>query len=117
MTSSSPPGVSRGDVILVPYPFTDLTGSKQRPAVIVSDTPYNLGGADVIVAQVSSNIAAGRPDDCVLTDWAGAGLQFPSVVRPKLATLQKTVIRQTLGSLNPVDMVRVDANLKWLLRL
>lgn len=48
----------QGEVILVPFPFSDQTITKQRPAVIVSSNEYNAKRADVIIAAITSNITA-----------------------------------------------------------
>ena len=47
---------SFGDVVLVPFPFTNQTGSKKRPAVVVSSDVYNGRGRDLIVMAVTRRI-------------------------------------------------------------
>ena len=44
----------RGDVVLVPFPFTDLSDTKRRPALILSSGAYNEATGDVIIAQITS---------------------------------------------------------------
>jgi mRNA interferase MazF len=48
----------QGDVLLVPYPFTDQTGSKQRPAVVISSLTYNQAHPDIILPPITSQIKA-----------------------------------------------------------
>jgi mRNA interferase MazF len=48
----------RGDIILVAFPFTDLTSTKQRPALVVSSDALNATSGDVLVAAISSQIPA-----------------------------------------------------------
>lgn len=48
----------RGDVVLVPFDFTDRSGSKRRPAVVVSIDRYNQGTPDVLIAAVTGNLTA-----------------------------------------------------------
>ena len=48
----------RGDIIPVPFPFTDLSSAKQRPALVVSSDALNAAGDDVLVAAITSQIAA-----------------------------------------------------------
>jgi mRNA-degrading endonuclease toxin of MazEF toxin-antitoxin module len=47
---------SQGDVVLVPFPFTDLSAVKQRPALVLSPDRLNKGRIDVIVAAITSQI-------------------------------------------------------------
>jgi mRNA interferase MazF len=71
---------SFGDVVLVPFPFTDQTASKKRPAVVVSANAYQQGRPDVIVMAVTSQILrpAGALGESLISDWQGAGLLKPS---------------------------------------
>jgi mRNA interferase MazF len=48
----------RGDVVLVPFPFTDLTSAKQRPALVVSADAFNSTRDDVLVAAITSQVPA-----------------------------------------------------------
>jgi len=47
-----------GDIILVPFPFTDQSTTKKRPAVIVSSTQYNQKRSDVVIMAVTSQVHA-----------------------------------------------------------
>lgn len=108
--------LQRGDVVLVPFPFTDLSGRKVRPAVIVSPDPL---GHDVLVAFVSSVI----PDHPQPTEWLlaethpefpQAGLKCPSVLKAdKLLTLHRALILRRLGHLGPRAQSELDRRLLW----
>ena len=52
--------LKRGDIVLVPFPFTDLTAEKLRPAVIVSSDPQEL---DVVIAFISSIVRSGEASE------------------------------------------------------
>jgi mRNA interferase MazF len=108
----------RGDVVLVPFPFTDLSGVKIRPALVVSDDSYNAATKDVIVAQITGNIN-GRPrfGDYHITGWQAVGLRAPSLVRAKLATLATRRIRETVGQFPSIDMQAVESSLRTALRV
>ena len=54
MPSTTP--YKRGDIVLVLFPFTDLTSSKRRPALVVSPDPFNDGMQDVVLAAITSQI-------------------------------------------------------------
>jgi PemK-like, MazF-like toxin of type II toxin-antitoxin system len=74
---------SAGEVLLLSFPFTDVTGAKRRPALVLLDL-----GDDIVVARVTSQLTQTNYD-VELTDWQREGLLFPSIVRiHKLATLE-----------------------------
>lgn len=108
----------RGDVVLVPFPFSDLSGIKNRPALVVSDDKYNAATNDVIVAQITGNVS-GQPrfGDYQITGWQAVGLRAPSLVRAKLATLATRRIRKTLGQFPSIDMQAVESSLRTALRV
>ena len=85
-----------GQVILLPFPFSDLSGSKLRPALLVAD----VGRGDWIACQITSNPYA---DTCAIeltnTDFALGGLQRVSYVRPgKLFTASAVLFAVTAGT-------------------
>ncbi len=93
-----------GDVVLVPFPFTSQTASKQRPAVIVSSLAYNRVKPDVVLMAITSQF---RPSPALgevwLRDWQAAGLLKPSAVKPVFATLLQALLIRRLGTLALVD--------------
>ena len=92
---SSP--VTRGSVILVRFPFSDLSDSKRRPAVVLAD----VGRGDFVLAQVTSKPYA-DPDAVELTgaSFARGGLSLTSYARPgKLFTANEALIAQEVGAL------------------
>ncbi|MCG3188105.1 MAG: hypothetical protein IOMNBAOH_02829 [Rhodocyclaceae bacterium] len=97
-----------GTVLLVPFPFTNQQGAKPRPAAVVSSPDYNDARPDVILmpitSQVRSSLAFG---EVMLADWQAAGLLKPSVAKPVLFTLEKALIRKTLGQLSVADQDRL----------
>ncbi len=93
-----------GDVVLVPFPFTNQMTSKQRPAVIVSQRAYARSRPDVVVMAITSQIRASLGfADTLLTDWQSANLLKPSVVKPVLATLEQGLVIKQLGQLSAAD--------------
>jgi mRNA interferase MazF len=98
-----------GDVVLVPFPFTDQSSIKKRPAVIVSSTTYNRDRPDIIILAVTSQIAApSQIGTFLVKDWKAAGLLKPSVVKPIITTLQKTLVKKKLGRLIGHDIERLQ---------
>ncbi len=96
----------QGDVVLVPFPFTDQTGSKQRPAVVVSGEQYNRMHLDVILAPITSQPPASR-DDVEVIQWQAAGLLKPSSVKPLLGSFDAALVRRRLGALSAPDLAHV----------
>ena len=101
----------KGDIVLVPFPFTDLSASKTRPAVVVSVEAFEIATGSVTVAMVTSQ-SCDTPFDCPLDDWRQANLRLPSWVRPKLATLHPSLVRYCPGRLSSGDLARVDQRLR-----
>lgn len=106
----------RGQVVRVPFPFTDRTASKNRPALVLSDAAaFNAPAGHVVLAMITSAKNPPWPLDCPIEDLAAAGLPAPSVVRAKLFTLDVRLIRGTLGRLGAADAARVHHTLAQLL--
>lgn len=96
----------RGDVVLLPFPFTDLSAIKTRPAVVVSVSDFERATRDFTVAMITSSLQA-TPYDYELVDWKKANLLFPSWVRAKLVTLSPTLVRHRPGRLSSRDSAEV----------
>lgn len=93
-----------GHVVLVPFPFTDLTATKQRPALVVSSTSFNQSHPDIIVLAITSQQTTTlTPDEFFLSEkeQSDAGLPKPSKVKTeKIITIDKNLIRKTLGQIS-----------------
>ena len=108
--------MSKGTIVLVPFPFTDLSGQKVRPALILSSSKYR---EDCVVAFISSL----RQKKLLLFDIPllasrTNGLKMDSVIKiDKIATLQKKTVLGTLGTLELSYLTIVNMKLKNLFRL
>jgi len=113
--TKSAASLSRGTIVLVPFPFTDLSGNKVRPALVVSVD--NARGADVVVLFISSKIAlSNKKEDIKISDSTATGLKMPSVIKcRKFATLDKVIVLGELGKISPLIMKQVDANIRQML--
>ena len=105
----------KGKIVLVPFPFDDLTAGKVRPALCLTDS---IGlHQHVVVAFISSQMpASAMATDIVLSpnqkDFAATGLRVPSVVRlHRLVTLTSAIISRELGYLPPELQREVDRKL------
>lgn len=94
-----------GDVVLVPFPFSDLSETKVRPALVLAD----VGRGDWILCQITSN-AYGDPLAVPLSaaDFQSGGLLTASVARPgKLFTANNSLLRRTVGTLHGTHFQRI----------
>ena len=87
----------KGDVVIITFPFSDLSSSKKRPAFVVADLP----GDDIIVCQITSK---SKSDPFALpiaaSDFISGGLPVDSFIRPnKLFTADKNLILSVAGNL------------------
>jgi mRNA interferase MazF len=108
----------RGDVVLVPFPFSDLSTTKVRPAVVVSSALYHATEPDLLLAALTSRVAVSpSPLDYVLNDWRAAGLRYPSALKPVLFTLDPARVLHHIGALTSMDLAEVDQRLRRALEL
>jgi mRNA interferase MazF len=93
----------QGDVVLVPFPFTDLSTTKQRPALVVSSDALNSTREDVIVAAITSQVPAHLASDEFLippSELKSCGLPKASIVRlSKIVTLHQQLIIKAIGAM------------------
>lgn len=102
-----------GDVVLVPFPFTDQSSSKRRPAVVVSSSAHIRGTGDLVILAISSQ--RGRPVDLEVRDWQEAGLLKPSVFKPVVTTIESSLILKKLGALTGRDLSTLRQMIDFLL--
>lgn len=93
-------GIPFGAIVLTDFPFTDLTATKRRPALVISTD--NDRRTDVIVAYITS-IPRGDPDAMAMAPTSRTGLKVESSVRfDKIATINKNIIAGRIGHADPV---------------
>jgi mRNA interferase MazF len=108
--------LSHGDIVLVPFPFTDLTATKRRPAVVVSSRDYNSARRDVVLMAVTSQLRSSQEfGEVWISDWQGAGLLKPSAIKPVITTLERRMVIRTLGCLSGADRDALWAGLTLIL--
>lgn len=117
MTSSRVDVFTRRDVVLVDFLFSEDTGSKRRPVLILSSPDYHHGRQEAVVAAITSNTGRILPGDHLMDDWESAGLPLPSVVTGIIRTIKQGMIGRRLGLASDKDMVRIDVNLRSTLGL
>lgn len=105
-----------GDIVLVPFPFTDQSTIKKRPAVIISSGVYNRQRPDVILMAVTSQMrSAEYYGDIPINLWKNAGLLKPSVIKPICTTIEKGLVLKKLGQLGNEDKVALSGALQKIL--
>lgn len=93
-----------GDVVLVPFPFTDQSGTKKRPAVVVSASLYNANRRDIVIMAITSRIRQPLAfSEALIADWQGAGLVKPSVFKPVFTTIEQSLVLHVMGHLTDDD--------------
>lgn len=106
------------DVVVVPFPFTDRTTSKRRPALVLSDGEgFNRLVGQAVLAMITSATNSDWPFDVEIQDLDAAGLPSASIVRMKLFTLDQQLILRKAGSLAAPDRELVSAALRRVLPL
>ena len=106
----------RGDVVLLPFPFTDLSATRTRPAVVVSVEAFEQATGDFTVMMITS-VPHTTAYDYELSDWQAAHLLRPSWVRMKLATLDPALVRHQAGRLTDADLAAVEQRIRLALGL
>ncbi|WP_304062770.1 type II toxin-antitoxin system PemK/MazF family toxin [Pedobacter glucosidilyticus] len=105
--------MAKGDVVLITFPFTDLSGSKFRPAVVLSENSM-----DYTVCFITSQIGWQEQTDLLLYQNSINGLKRTSLIRTsKIATLDKNLIQGLLGKLSKTEVIDLNYKLKILLQI
>jgi mRNA interferase MazF len=107
----------RGDVVLVRFVFSDETGTKHRPAVIISTTDYHQSHQEAIMAAITSNVDRLLTGDYRIASWKAAGLLFPSTATAIIRTIKQAMIERRLGTMSPPDMQAIEEKLREVLDL
>ena len=108
---------NQGEIVLIPVPFTDLSASKRRPVLIVSNNNYNAAKHDIIVAAITSNLTqAGIP--ITNNDMISGQIPKPSVVRSdKIYTLDQRIVVKPIGSVSKAVQEAVKMEIARLIDL
>src|SRR5260221_6641853 len=95
----------RGAVVLLPFPFSDQSSAKVRPAVVVSpDYPSD----DLLVVAITSVGDVLRPGEFPIQFWREAGLIHPSFAKRAVASVTHNLVKKQLGQLRESDLAKLD---------
>ena len=105
--------MNKGDIVLIPFPFTDLSGNKLRPAVILIDTDY-----DLTICFITTQVKWKESTDIELLPSPNNGIKKPSLIRlSKIATVDKSLTVGKLGELDQIEILELNTKLKRLFQL
>jgi mRNA interferase MazF len=105
-----------GEIVLVPFPYSNQQSAKQRPALVLSSSDFN-SGPDAVLCAITSNLQ--NSDRSILinqSDMAKGNLLLPSRIKPgKLVSVEQSVIRKSVGRVSATVMHQVWKELDSLL--
>ena len=105
--------MEKGDIVLIAFQFTDLSGNKLRPAVVLAASDL-----DLTVCFITTQLHWQEPSDMVLLPTSDNGLKKQSLLRiSKLATIDKLLAKGLLGKLNLNEMAVLNDKLKMLFQI
>jgi mRNA interferase MazF len=96
-------------VVGVPFPFVERRGAKHRPALVLSNEPFNRAGHSVL-SMVTTKAHHPWPGDVAIEDLGSAGLKVACIVRLKVFTLDNRLIQRRVGRLSKDDRSGVAAS-------
>ena len=107
----------QSDVILTPFPFSDLSSSKKRPSLVVSADTFNESSQDIVCCMITTNP---KTDDYTVsikgTDAEDGELHFNSTVKPhRLFTIDKKIVVKRLCSIRAEKFNEVIYKLQTLM--
>ncbi len=106
------PSYSKPEIVLVRYPFSDLSSSKVRPAVVVT-APHT--SQDLFVVPLTSKTSSLLAGEFVLADWNAAGLNVETAIKRGIYTIKETLVRKRVGKLEDADAEQLEKSLQtWL---
>jgi mRNA interferase MazF len=104
--------LSSNSIILIRYPFSDLSNSKIRPAIIIS-SPHP--SEDLFIVPLTSRTDRLQTGEFILENWRSAGLNVPSAVKRGIYTISRTLIIKIIGVLDQNDVLRLKKSvMSWL---
>lgn len=103
------PSFSKNEVILVRYPFSDLTNAKIRPAVVINAPHVSK---DLFVVALTSKTQSLMAGEFVLAEWQNAGLNVATALKRGVFTIHEKLVLKTVGKLADADAKSLDKSLR-----
>ena len=98
--------IEQRDIVLIPLPFTDLSGRKKRPVLVISRDEFNALSEDIIVVQITSKLTSGFQEYNVVIDNNDLEVCYgkpiiKSLVKPyRIFTIDKRKVTKKIGKLS-----------------
>lgn len=106
------PSYLKNDVVLVRYPFSDLSDLKVRPATVVSDPHLSQ---DIFITPMTSKTKSLLAGEFVLSEWEVAGLNVQTAVKRGIYTVHQSLVVVKIGTLAEQDFEQLEKSLRiWL---
>lgn len=106
------PSYSKFEIVLISFPFSDLSGAKVRPAVVVSTTHTSQDLLIVPLTSKTTNLLSG---EFILTKWKEANLNVETAVKRGIYTIKETLVKKRVGESADIDAERLAKSLRgWL---
>jgi len=103
----------KGDIVLIPFPFTDLTGNKLRPALVLTETHL-----DLTIAFITTQLQWQEPTDILLQPGYSNGIKKTSLIRlSKIATVDRSLVVGKIGEIGPTVIPELNVKLKLLFQI
>ena len=111
--------IEQRSVILVPFPFTDLSGAKKRPALVISSTEFNRKNEDIICCLITSNLEDTHHSININNkDMEDGFLEFESKIKSyRMFTVHKKLVYKQLGKLNSIKSKLAVSELKEIIEV
>ncbi|WP_164503861.1 type II toxin-antitoxin system PemK/MazF family toxin [Rickettsiales endosymbiont of Stachyamoeba lipophora] len=103
------------DIVKIPFPFNGNDNTKNRPAIVISSTTYQINNNNAILAMITSLNQSKWLEDIPLTNLERTGLSSPSKIRLKLFTLDQRFIINKIGELAALDRFKLQKHLKQIM--
>jgi mRNA interferase MazF len=103
------PGFSKNEIVLVRYPFSDLTSFKVRPAAVVNAAHVSK---DLFIVALTSKTRSLMAGEFVLSDWRNAGLNVATAVKRGVFTIHVKLVLKTVGALSKTDAESLEKSLR-----
>jgi mRNA interferase MazF len=106
------PSYSKPEIVLVRYPFSDLTSAKVRPAVVVNAAHVSQ---DLFVVALTSKTSSLLAGEFVLAEWKKAGLNVETAVKRGIYTIKEMLVKKRVGKHDDTDAEQLEKSLReWL---